>query len=86
MAAPNPWMILPFALLLGAMAFAPLRAPRWWLRHHAQVALGLGAVTLGYYLFVLQDANVSWKVSPQKWAAVRTELLNDQHKYQEILT
>ena len=37
-------------------------------------------------LFVLQDANVSWKVSPQKWAAVRTELLNDQHKYQEILT
>ena len=56
MAAPNPWMILPFALLLGAMAFAPLRAPRWWLRHHAQVALGLGAVTLGYYLFVLRDA------------------------------
>lgn len=56
MAAPNPWMILPFALLLGAMAFAPLRAPRWWLRHYAQVALGLGAVTLGYYLFVLRDA------------------------------
>jgi Na+/H+ antiporter NhaD/arsenite permease-like protein len=56
MTAPNPWMILPFALLLGAMAFAPLRAPRWWLRHHARVALGLGAVTLGYYLFVLRDA------------------------------
>jgi Na+/H+ antiporter NhaD/arsenite permease-like protein len=55
MAAPNPWMILPFALLLGAMAFAPLSAPRWWLRHYAQVALGLGAVTLGYYLFVLRD-------------------------------
>jgi Na+/H+ antiporter NhaD/arsenite permease-like protein len=56
MAAPNPWMILPFALLLGAMAFAPLRTPRWWLRHYAQVALALGAVTLGYYLFVLRDA------------------------------
>jgi len=56
MAAPNPWMILPFALLLGAMAFAPLRAPRWWLRHYAKVALGLGAITLGYYLFVLRDA------------------------------
>jgi len=55
MAAPNPWMILPFAVLLGAMAFAPLRAPRWWLRHYARVALGLGAVTLGYYLFVLRD-------------------------------
>ena len=56
MAAPNPWMILPFALLLSAMALAPLRAPRWWLRHYAQVAFGLGAVTLGYYLFVLRDA------------------------------
>jgi Na+/H+ antiporter NhaD/arsenite permease-like protein len=56
MVEPNPWMILPFALLLGAMAFAPLRAPRWWLRHYAQVALGLGAVTLGYYLLVLRDA------------------------------
>ena len=56
MAAPNPWMILPFALLLGAMALAPLRAPQWWLRHYAQVALGLGAVTLGYYVFVLRDA------------------------------
>ncbi|MFZ1073683.1 MAG: sodium:proton antiporter [Verrucomicrobiia bacterium] len=56
MAAPNPWMILPFALLLGAMAFAPLRAPQWWLRHYAQVALGLGAVTLVYYLFILRDA------------------------------
>jgi len=56
MAGPNPWMILPFALLLGAMAFAPLRAPQWWLRHYAQVALGLGAVTLGYYLFILRDA------------------------------
>jgi len=48
-------MILPFALLLGAMAFAPLRAPQWWLRHYAKVALGLGAITLGYYLFVLRD-------------------------------
>src|ERR1017187_4343608 len=55
MAAPNPWMILPFALLLGTMAFAPLRAPQWWRRHHAQVALMLGAVTLGYYLFVLRN-------------------------------
>jgi len=46
-------MILPFALLLGAMAAAPLLAPNWWLRHYAKVALGLGAVTLGYYLLGL---------------------------------
>jgi Na+/H+ antiporter NhaD/arsenite permease-like protein len=48
-------MILPFALLLGAMALAPLLAPDWWLRHYARVALGLGAVTLGYYVFILHD-------------------------------
>ena len=53
MAPPNPWMILPFALLLVAMAVAPLFAPNWWLRHYAKVALGLGAVTLAYYLLGL---------------------------------
>ena len=52
MFSPNPWMILPFALLLGAMALAPLLAPDWWLRHYAKVALGLGAVTLGYYTLI----------------------------------
>jgi Na+/H+ antiporter NhaD/arsenite permease-like protein len=49
-------MILPFALLLGAMALVPLLAPGWWLRHYARVAFGLGAVTLGYYVFILHDA------------------------------
>ncbi|HLZ52923.1 MAG TPA: sodium:proton antiporter [Verrucomicrobiae bacterium] len=52
--APNPWMILPFVLLLGAIALAPLLVPAWWLRHYSRVALGLGAVTLGYYLLILQ--------------------------------
>ncbi len=56
MFSPNPWMILPFALLLGAMAMAPLLAPDWWLRHYAKVVLGLGTVTLGYYVFILHDA------------------------------
>ena len=56
MASPNPFLILPFALLLGAMALAPVFAPRWWLRHYATVALGLGAFTAGWYFFVLRDA------------------------------
>jgi Na+/H+ antiporter NhaD/arsenite permease-like protein len=51
---PHPWMMAPFALLLGAMALAPLLAGRWWLRHYAKVSLGLGAIVLGYYLFGLQ--------------------------------
>ncbi len=49
------WMMLPFALLLGAMAAMPVFAPQWWQRHYAQVALGLGAITAGYYFFVLHD-------------------------------
>jgi Na+/H+ antiporter NhaD/arsenite permease-like protein len=53
--APNPWMLLPFVLLLGTMAFAPSFAGNWWSRHYSKVALGLGAITLGYYLFVLQS-------------------------------
>jgi Na+/H+ antiporter NhaD/arsenite permease-like protein len=60
MVLPNPWMLLPFALLLGAMAIAPIFAPQWWLRHYAKIALSLGAVTAGYYLFVLQDAHSLW--------------------------
>jgi Na+/H+ antiporter NhaD/arsenite permease-like protein len=55
MAAPNPWMILPFVLLLTAIALAPLFAQNWWSRHYAKVAFGLGAITLGYYIFVLRD-------------------------------
>ena len=48
-------MILPFALLLGAIALTPLLAPGWWLRHYAKIALGLGAITTAYYIFVLRD-------------------------------
>ncbi len=57
MIPPNPWMILPFVLLLCAMALAPLLAPDWWLRHYAKVALGLGALTLAYYLLGLNAHN-----------------------------
>ena len=50
---PSPWMILPFAILLGVIALAPLVAPKMWHHHYPKVALGLGAVTLAYYLFGL---------------------------------
>ena len=50
---PNPWMILPFAVLLGTIALAPLLAGKWWLKHYPKVAIGLGAITLCYYLFGL---------------------------------
>lgn len=46
-------MILPFGLLLGAIALAPVRFPNWWARHYPKVAYSLGAITLLYYLFGL---------------------------------
>jgi len=61
--APNPGMILPFALLLGVMALAPLLAPQWWLRHYAKVSFGLGAITLGYYLLGLQAPARVWRTA-----------------------
>ena len=50
---PNPWMILPFGLLLGTIALAPVWARDWWLKHYPKVAYALGAITLAYYAFVL---------------------------------
>jgi len=46
-------MIVPFVVLLLAIALAPLFFADWWTRHYPKVAIGLGAVTLAYYLFVL---------------------------------
>ena len=50
---PNPWMMLPFGLLLGMMALAPVSARDWWLKHYPKVAYSLGAITLAYYVFGL---------------------------------
>ncbi len=50
---PNPWMILPFGVLLGMIALAPLLFADWWAKHYPKVTCVLGAVTLAYYLFGL---------------------------------
>ena len=55
--APNPWMVLPFAALLAMIALAPLLFAGWWGRHYPKVALALGAVTVGYYLFGLHASD-----------------------------
>jgi Na+/H+ antiporter NhaD/arsenite permease-like protein len=56
MVAPNPWMILPFALLLASIALTPLLAAKLWSRHYAKISFGLGAITLFYYLFIVHDS------------------------------
>ncbi|HZV35303.1 MAG TPA: sodium:proton antiporter, partial [Verrucomicrobiae bacterium] len=49
----NPWMILPFGVLLAAIALGPLLFPKWWLRHYAKPVFALALITLGYYFFGL---------------------------------
>ena len=47
---PNVWMVLPFLALLVAIAIGPLFFPQWWLRHYPKLAIGLGLITVAYYL------------------------------------
>jgi Na+/H+ antiporter NhaD/arsenite permease-like protein len=54
-AAPPLILILPFALLLAAMALGPVLAPHWWQRNYPKVALGLGLITAAAYGFILHD-------------------------------
>lgn len=55
MAEINPLLIIPFAVLLGSMALAPVFAPHWWEKHYPKVALGLGALMAGIYVFGRND-------------------------------
>jgi Na+/H+ antiporter NhaD/arsenite permease-like protein len=49
-----PWeAALPFALLLAAIALAPLFFATWWGKHYPKVAFGLAALVVGYYLLGL---------------------------------
>ena len=61
----NPWMMLPFGLMLGAVALAPLFFGKWWLKHYAKVAIGLAAVTLAYYFFGLKAPHRVWEVAQE---------------------
>ena len=50
---PHPGMIIPFALLLAAIATGPFINKHWWEHHYHHVALGLGTMTTLYYVFAL---------------------------------
>ena len=54
--SPNPWMIIPFGLLLALIALGPLFLADWWSRHYPKVAFGLGTITLIYYFAGLHAA------------------------------
>lgn len=53
-AEPNPWFILPFGLLLFAIAAMPFIHRHFWEHYYPHIAVGLGAITVCYYFFGLQ--------------------------------
>jgi Na+/H+ antiporter NhaD/arsenite permease-like protein len=50
---PHPLMVLPFAILLLAIALMPFIHKHHWENHYPKVAIGLGLVTAAYYVAVL---------------------------------
>jgi Na+/H+ antiporter NhaD/arsenite permease-like protein len=61
--AVNPWMMLPFGLLLGMIALGPLLFPGWWVKHYSKVACGLAVVTLTYYFAGLRAPERIWETT-----------------------
>ena len=53
-------MIIPFLLLLLAIAVMPLVHRRWWEGNYALVCFGLSAITISYYFFVLRNPERIW--------------------------
>jgi Na+/H+ antiporter NhaD/arsenite permease-like protein len=88
-AAPPPWSVLPFVVLLTAIAVLPLTPSlaHWWEHNSSKllVALALAALTLGYYLFLHREpvdlhfpahAVVSPAVGGPSWGVAGTVLTN----------
>ncbi len=50
----DPVMLLPFILLLLCIAVMPFISSRWWKHNYPKVSLGLAAVAVIYYFFVLK--------------------------------
>jgi Na+/H+ antiporter NhaD/arsenite permease-like protein len=57
---PSLFMAVPFGILLGAIALAPLFFAEWWGRHYPKVALGLAAIVIVYYLGFLRAGPHVW--------------------------
>src|SRR5687767_2274391 len=51
--APHPAMMLPFAVILAAIALMPFVHREWWERNYHLVAVALGSIVVGYYLLFL---------------------------------
>ncbi len=54
---PEMWSVIPFALLLLMIATGPLFYPHFWHKSYPVIAVGLGLLVVGYYLFGLHNTH-----------------------------
>src|SRR5436853_514353 len=54
-AVPNWLIMLPFGILLLAIAFGPLVAQHHWERHYHKLCIALAGIVCLYHLFVVQE-------------------------------
>lgn len=50
-----PWTVIPFVVLLLMIATGPLFYEKFWHKNYPKVAVGLAAIVVLYYLFVLHN-------------------------------
>ena len=55
-AEPHPLMVAPFVLLLLAIALFPFINKHFWEHHYSKIAIGLGVISVAYYVLVLHNA------------------------------
>ena len=55
-ARPDWWIMVPFVILLGAIALAPLIARHHWERHYHKLCVALAGGVCLYYLFVVKQS------------------------------
>src|SRR5437016_160573 len=55
MTEPHVLMVVPFALLLLAIALMPFVAKHWWEHNYHKTSIGLGLIVVAYYVFVLHN-------------------------------
>ncbi|MBU1095387.1 MAG: sodium:proton antiporter [Bacteroidetes bacterium] len=56
-ALPPAYMVIPFVLLLLAIATGPIFYHHFWEKNYPKIAIALGAITVLYYLVVLHDTH-----------------------------
>jgi Na+/H+ antiporter NhaD/arsenite permease-like protein len=54
-ASPAAFMVIPFVILLVMIATGPLFYKHFWEHHYPKIAVFLGLITIGYYIFFLRD-------------------------------